>query len=346
MAYVDRAQLNGLAIAVFRPNEDEPLTNPDLAALKIKTKTGDLTADKIDDTTGIFERFRATENIGIPKRYRDTETVVSMGVKALRRALDGRTDIDVIIVSSSIPGKVNLPEQMARELGLNPSIHREIGAACSGVPRGLYYLWENRKQLEGATVAFVASELYSPFLKPIDHTLFSDGAAAAVFQMGKDLKILHAQNDTLDAKEYENVIKMPVDRDLVAGRTDYIEEPVVPSDDGLFDQDGARVVGALRRHIAPKIREGTEKAGLVAREVGLVVPHQPSKIGLDVLSRSAPEFDFLKDNEQGNWSSGSVWKAFMMGIHKGEARSRMNIVLSGFGAGKWIFTSTTVVQLG
>jgi 3-oxoacyl-[acyl-carrier-protein] synthase III len=166
-----------------------------------------------------------------------------------------------------------------------------------------------------------------------------------VFEMGKDLEILHAQKGALEGKEYEGAIKMPINRELIKGRSDYIEERVAPSDSGFFEQKGDVVVGAIRRFIGPQIADAVSQAGLRIEDIAWVFPHQPSKIGLDVLSRSARDFNFFRDIEEGNWSSGSIPKALFRAIQERSINGRTNIVFGGFGAAEKIGTATAVLEL-
>src|SRR3989344_8307006 len=111
----------GISFGEYIP--DNPLTNDMIASWNIRKDNGELiTADGIENLLGIERRFIAGKD----------ETVLEMGLQASIEALGDERNIDAVIVSTSYPIGVNVSETIASSLGLSPSYHTDIHAACSG----------------------------------------------------------------------------------------------------------------------------------------------------------------------------------------------------------------------
>lgn len=349
MAVETRKRPSGISLGIYRPNRANPLKNSEIESWQVITPGGNvLTAEDIAKKTGVLLRYVATAY----------ETPLRMGLEAGQQALNGKNDADVVIVSSSYPTGVNLAEEVVKELGLRTKSFIEIGAACSGFARGLAHLYENHEQFNGKKVLFIATEKYHPKLvnlKDVDaakqdpslaQTIFSDGAAAMVFEYGTGLEVLYAQNNPLNYEEYEGAIRMPIDRGLI--RQPYIEEEVATSESGYFMQKGRTVIDAVRMHIPGLIAEVAEEAGLAVGATR-IIPHQGSRIILQVLARSLArsisEPNLSTRTEEGNWSSASIMKALMEDIEDGEVCGNDNVIFASFGAGKGLFASTVIARL-
>ena len=342
MAVEAKKRPQGISHNIYRPNEETPLTNEKIASWGLTTDSGKLlTAEGIKKRTGIERRYRASEG----------ETALAMALKVADPIARNRDEFIAVVVSSSFPEvypadpEKNLAQAVNQEMGLRAEICLEVGAACSGFVRGLYDIWRYREQFEGGKILFITSEKYSPYLRDIDHTLFCDGSVAIAFEYGKDLEVLYAQNNRLNDNAYKGIIKMPTKRDLV--RQPYVEEEVAPSPSGYFDQDGSAVVTAVKNHITKIITEVVDTAGLGYKDIARVVSHQGSEIIWRVLANELKPYGFkmIKDLEEGNWSSGSVLKAFLKAIDQGELGIDDLAVLAAFGAGKGLLASTAVIRL-
>lgn len=321
--------------AVYRPvgerMDGKPLTNQRIHSLRIdKGKGKILTAHKIWEATGIRERSVAAS----------FETPLFMGQMAAIEALNGSKDVDIVVVSSSYPTGINLSRTIINDLNLPAQYNMDVYAACSGFVRGLVYLKENEREFDGAKVLMVGTEKYSPTLHPLTNegikndpnmaaTIFSDGAAALYFQLGKDIKLLHAQSYPMDDK-LKNHIMMPIEADKLVHP--YIEENV-PNDCDFFYQRGPYVYRAVLDNIPGVIRDVVRGSGLRSRDIELAITHQASGRVMTGLSREVPEYQIYYDMEEGNWSSAAIIKALSRAISFGEVGVGDILALIGFGAG-------------
>jgi 3-oxoacyl-[acyl-carrier-protein] synthase-3 len=337
----------GVDFSIFLPSS--VLTNEEIQSWKVATPSGSLlTADSILQRTGVERRYVADE----------TTTPLSMGIAAATQVLNGRTDIDSVIVSSSFPTGANLADEIRKNLGLSADRVVEIGAACSGGVLGLLLAKEGEKTL------LVATEKYSCFLEDlrrgVEHdpalsqTIFSDGAIALCFEKGKDFKVLSSLNKHFP--EYAELICMPIQEELI--RHPYVGVPVPSAPSGKFEQKGRDVYIAVRNLVPDLIKESIDKAGLKQGDIKYVFPHQGSLHMVEALSRRLAELRFVLDIREGNFSSVSSLIAFAKGLEGRQMevfvggkiqeeyitlKKEDKVILAGFGAG--LFASIAVLEL-
>lgn len=320
------------------------LTNQEIELWKVNTQNGTLSASDIHSKLGIERRFVAGKD----------ETVLSMGVKAVNDALEGKKDVDVLITSSSFPTGVNLSDEIRKELSLSVDSLIEVGAACSGFTRSLAYLKENEERFRGQRVAIVSTEKFSDKVhdlknknsKPdlsLSQAIFSDGTYVMVFIFGREgLDVLSYSNYRFP-EQYKNQIRMPINEDLI--RHPYLQEPVA-NDCKEFEMDGKGVFKAVVKTIPGKILETVENSRLKPEDISLIIPHQASKRMLEGVEERLPQFQgrLFYDLENGNFSSASIPKAIKRAVDEGRLKKGDNAVLAGFGAG--LFVSIAVVRFG
>lgn len=333
----------GLPFGLYLPSD--ALTNGEIETWNVVTPGGHiLTAHGIEQRTGILRRYRTN----------NAEDSYAMGRKAALMALRHDIDtqpVDAVFVSTSYPTGVNLSETYSRSFGaLHPELSLDIYAACSGFTRGLYHLRKHEDQFLGKKILFVSTEHYSPTLEDIENegisadpslaqTIFSDGAAATIFRYGDNFNILGRPVKKKLPRELEDAIRMPIRKNLMIGN--YITEDV-PVSNGKFEQKGLDVYQAVRTYIPQIIREAIDKSGINPKDIKLIIPHQASIHVLEALVKKMPEYSFMFDIEDGNFSSASILKALMKAIHDKQILKGDNIVLAGFGAG--LFASVVVVE--
>ena len=338
--------LDDLPIGIYLP--EEFITNEEIEQWKIITKGGHpLTASNIKDRTGIERRYRAGPN----------ESVIDMGIKAAL-ATGNLDDVYAIFASTSYPIGKNVSHRIGYHLELHPMRNLDIHAACSGFVLGLTYMKEREKEFQGKKILFVATEEYSPTLADLRYggrktdpsmaqLIFSDGAFACTFESGKDIQVLGFENKTIKLSEtFENCIRMPIDPRLMIDP--FLAIPIPYPASGKFEQHGKSVIEGIISNVPDLNKRVVENAGLQAPAIKLVIPHQTSLQMFDNLSENMPEYPkhkFVRDLQDGNFSSGSILKAWARAIKEGRVQRGDTILLSGFGAGTDLYASSAVVQL-
>lgn len=320
--------------------------------LVVDTKGRHISAEGIIKRTGIKERYVASPR----------ETTLFMGEQAAKGALDGQKELYEVFFSSSYPVGINQARKLSVDLDLQIRGVLEIGAACSGFVRGLNFIKSRERRFLGQDVLFVSSEKYSDTvadlreINPEDEPsqaqlIFSDGATAVKFTYGKDFEILAGINHQVHSED----IKMPIDP--TKRISPYLCE-FVPYSTDYFRQNGAAVLRTVVREVPPVIDDVVRQAGLGSDDIKFIIPHQPSRHLLELLSQKSPEYTYIADIESGNFSSASIPKAWM-GIAQGDEMSAYRegkllvaqqyeinpgdkVVLAGFGAG--FFASVALVE--
>lgn len=328
------------------------LTNENVETWQVKNLSGELlTSEKILKRTGIERRYIANSS----------ETTRLMAREASRIALDGKTEVDAVIFSSSYPVGYNQGERLIQDLGIAADGSMEIGAACSGFSRGLAFIKEHDHLFYDKDILLVASEKYSNTcadLRTPDgnqdpsnaQLLFSDGAAALNFTYGKDIEVIAYKNFSLPSED----IRMPIDESKKAGN--YLSESI-PSSNDFFRQNGTSVLKTVARTIPSLVDEVVEEAHLKPEDIRFVFPHQPSRHVLHALSERSPQYTYLSDFQDGNFSSASIPMTLIKSIEGNAHRALKDgqelngnfrikkddiVVMAGFGAG--FFASLVVVK--
>lgn len=321
------------------------ITNDEIEGWGIETRTGLLTAQAVHDKLGISRRFVAS----------DFETTSFMAAEASKKALNGRKDIDAVFVTSSHPMGFNLAIQLAQDMELNPEYVLEVGGARSGFAYLLTHIKKFEKYFKGKNMLIASSEDYHPFLVDLQNnpkiekdpslakTIFSSGARALLLKYGKGLEVLSYHNRQLYPRESQS-LRMEVNDRLIRGP--YLKVPIPRSESGKFEQDGKGVLKAIARVVPNATRLAVAKAGLRPTDIKLLLPHQPSKPGLDILEEHLPEYQgkIYRNTGDGNFSSASIPKALIEAMALGLVQDGDIVVFQGFGAG--FMASVVVVRIG
>lgn len=320
------------------------LTNEEIASWGITiNKEGQpvkyLQASDIFKKTGVLRRHIALDN----------ETVVNMGAAAARQILVEGEHVDFVYFSTSHPNGEDNALSLIDMLNPKPQWYMNIHAACSGFTFTLADIASDLGFFEGKSILVVASEIYSrtvPNLREerdpaFSQTIFSDGATAFKFVLGKDLKILSSKNYQFP-EEVSNSIQMAADPELIVEPA--ISIPVPKSADGKFRMNGPVVYEVVTTALPALVEETVKEASLQSQDISLLIPHQGSRHMVEGLAKRMPSFTFIKDLEDGNFSSASIPKALLTATQEGRIKSKDRLVLAGFGAG--LFASVCVVQLG
>lgn len=291
-----------------------------------------LPAGWVERTTGVSER-----------RYATHETSVSMGAAAARMALARAAltaaDLDAIVCASTAPQQA-IPCTAAllqRELSApdGGSACFDVNATCLSflvalqiaahlVTGGLY-----------RRVLIVSSELASRSLNPQEWesaVLFGDSAAAAV--------ITPAAAAEASAIWHSQVVTYSSGADLTSlvggGTLHHPNDPLTTPLMNTFHMDGPAVFKKATRLLGPFLENFFAQLGWTRSQVNLVVPHQASRHGVELLTARLgfqPEQVFLNLPTRGNCISASIPLALSEAYDAGRLRRDDRVVLVGSGAG-------------
>lgn len=291
-----------------------------------------LPAGWVERTTGVSER-----------RYATHETSVSMGAAAARMALARAAltaaDLDAIVCASTAPQQA-IPCTAAllqRELSApdGGSACFDVNATCLSflvalqiaahlVTGGLY-----------RRVLIVSSELASRSLNPQEWesaVLFGDSAAAAV--------ITPAAAEEASAIWHSQVVTYSSGADLTSlvggGTLHHPNDPLTTPVMNTFHMDGPAVFKKATRLLGPFLENFFAQLGWTRSQVNLVVPHQASRHGVELLTARLgfqPEQVFLNLPTRGNCISASIPLALSEAYDAGRLRREDRVVLVGSGAG-------------
>ncbi len=285
----------------------------------------------IEKRTGIRER-----------RWVNGESNSFMAAQAAREAITSAdlrlTDIDLIINASGTQ------EQAIPDGG--PLLQRELGLGDSGVPSfsihatclsflmaldvASTFILSNRYQ----RILISSSDISSPginFNEPESATLLGDGAAAVVLTPSFSVeasKIKTAHFETYGRGADLTVIKG-------GGTKNHPNQPHTKPEDNLFCMRGPQLLMMLRQYgpgFLERLRPGLSR-GL--GNIKLVVPHQASKLGLQVLSYFGwPDEQIVVTlGTLGNCVAASIPMALYEVVKQGRVQRGDEILLLGTGAG-------------
>lgn len=271
-----------------------------------------VTAEQLDQRLGLAPGTALSRN-GVQTRYfvNESETASAMSESAIRRALEASGmavgDLDAILFSgvmSEQPMPCTAVLIHKRLGGRNEGVTCfDINASCGGFLKGLEIAAAGIQCGLWTRVAVAAAELASKGLRwddPDTCTLFGDGAAAAVLgPAGGTEGIVRVRSATWSEGAALST--------MVAGGSRYnMRTPPPDPDDYLFAMQGRGLLRLIQTHFSSFLDP------LLSPEVGLIVPHQASAVGLAFLRKHlaaregpAPEvIDILR--ETGNQVSVSV----------------------------------------
>lgn len=228
----------------------------------------------------------------VTRRWADRdETNSFMAAEAAREALAdaGLAPGDVALIVNASGSQ----EQAVPDGG--PLVQRQLGLGESGIPTFTLHStclsFMNALDVCGALIAagryanalIVTSEKPSTSLNPDDiesACLFGDAATAVVLAAtpdGEASAITHARFETYGEGA-------DLTRVLGGGTKHHPNDPDTRPEDNLFEMDGRRIM-TLATRLIPGFLERVDPPLLVGEGVEWVVPHQPSRLALQVLTR-------------------------------------------------------------
>ncbi len=302
-----------------------------------------VTSAEIEQKMGFPENW-AYERSGVKeRRFVTTETCSFLGAKSLQKALESANlkyeDLDAIVGAS---GSFDHPIPYNSCL-----IQREMGQEESGTPCWdvdstclsfvtamdiVSYLIEAGKY---KTVAIVTSEIASKsinYKEKESATLLGDGSAAVILT-----KATEDEKSAIIASEMETFSKGAF-HTAVLGGGNYIhpnDENAKP-EDFTFHMEGRAILEMAFEKIPAFMNKLFKSAKMRPQDLDLFVPHQASKVALD-MGKNAFGFtdkQFVNNIENhGNCIAASIPMALCDAIEQGRAKRGDKICLMGTAAG-------------
>ena len=282
---------------------DKIVTNDDLS------KTLDTSDEWISERTGIRQR-----HIG--------GTTTELGALAGRRAMEdakvGPEDIDFVLLATTTPDRMapSTAALIQAELGLTcPAL--DVNAACAGFP---YAVRVAQGLIETGTkrILLIGAETLSRWVDWTDRNvavLLADGAGATV------LEYSDTDNDILS---------------FVLGASG-VDADLLTCDHGSsFFMDGKEVFRRAVRVVVDSASEAIEKAGIEAKDISLMIPHQAN---IRIIQAASERLGIPMENavitldRYGNTSSASIPMAFWHARDEGRVKKGEYALMTGFGAG-------------
>jgi 3-oxoacyl-[acyl-carrier-protein] synthase-3 len=259
-----------------------------------------------------------------------------MAAEAARKALGDGPPPDLILNASTTPRQV-IPDTsvfIEAELGLEGVASHSIHGTCLSFLVAMHTAGAMIAARAYRRILVVSSEIGSvarDYTEPESSVLLGDGAAAAVVEptpAGEGSKLLGYVAATFP--------RFSGFAELRGGGVHRLPNgPDSLPTDTLFHMNGTRLFRAAMINIPPMIDRLLSQSGLAASDIDLVVPHQPSKPGLELLTRWGFPPERVVDiiAEYGNCIAASMPMALATAHADGRLRRGARVLLIGTGAG-------------
>lgn len=275
----------------------------------------DTSDEWITEMTGIKERRFAED---------DMETS-DMAVLAAKEALAdsgvAKEDIDLVIVATStgdhrFPSVANMVQD---RLGLRNVPSMDQLAACTGF---IYSMVTASQFIEAGTYKNVLVVGVDKLSKITD---FTDRSTAVLFGDGAGAAVIGEVDEGFGIKSFELGSKG-------SGGPYLYDNP----ESGYLHMNGREVFKFAVRQMGESSVNVTEKAGLDADDIDMLVPHQAN---IRIMDAARERMDMPKDrmsstiDKYGNTSAASIPLSIHHELKNGRIKSGDNLVLVGFGGG-------------
>ena len=290
------------------------------------SRTMDTSDAWIQQRTGIRERRIAAEG----------EFTSHLAIKAAQRALDNSgakaSDLDLIVLATATPDET-FPATATRvqaALGMTRGSAFDVQAVCAGFVYGVSVADSLIKNGMASNALVIGAETFSRILDWNDRgtcVLFGDGAGAVLLKAGQgegtaqDRGILaHALHS--DGRQHDILY---VDGGPSSTRTT-----------GLLRMEGKEVFKHAVINMAAVVGEVLDKAGLTAKDIDWLVPHQANKRIIDGTGRKLglpPERVVVTVDKHANTSAASIPLALETAVGDGRIKRGDLLLLEGIGGG-------------
>jgi 3-oxoacyl-[acyl-carrier-protein] synthase-3 len=302
-----------------------------------------VTGAEVDARLGISEG-KSEQMTGIAeRRYVSHETASEMGAFALMAALERARiryeDIDAIICASgtteqALPSTSALIQRALKRPDVNIPCF-DVNSTCLSFVTAFDLASSLLATDRYRTIAIVSTEIASVGLNPNQHeayALFGDGAAAALVQQpsaGEGSGVIHAAMKTYSEGAGHCRIE--------GGGTRFHPKNERPdSEKFLFCMDGRKVFRLVLETIPEFFNEAMTASGLTMDDIHLVIPHQASGNGMELVRRklgipTEKYMDILA--QHGNMIAASIPLALHLALEQGRIRRGDKVMLLGTSAG-------------
>ena len=296
------------------------VTNDELAK---KMETSD---EWIQQRTGIKQRHIAA----------DGEFTSHLAIKAAERALAhaglSGSDLDLIVLATATPDETfpATATVVQKALGMTRGAAFDLQAVCAGFVYGVSVADSLTKNGLAGTALVIGAETFSRILDWDDRgtcVLFGDGAGAIILK-GEQGKGTSADRGVLanalhsDGRQHDILY---VDGGPSSTRTT-----------GFLRMEGKEVFKHAVVNMAAVVGEVLGKAGLEAKDVDWLVPHQANKRIIDGTGRKlglAPERVVITVDRHANTSAASIPLALDTAVKDGRIKKGDLTLLEGIGGG-------------
>jgi 3-oxoacyl-[acyl-carrier-protein] synthase-3 len=286
--------------------------------------------------------------VGVNKRHvaDDNETATDLAIAAAKNLFNqqgiAKESIDYLLFCTQSPDYF-LPASaciIQNKLGLSKNIGAlDFNQGCSGFIYGLSLSKGLISAGIASNVLLLTAETYNKRLHPKDkgnRTIFGDAASATLISTKGFVEIGEFCLGT-DGAGAENLIiktgnaRYPEKSGIV--EFDENNNPVSP--DYIF-MNGSEIFSFTLTEVPPLVKNIIEKNKIGKDEIDIFIFHQANKYMLDFL-RKKLKIDENKFytylSEVGNTVSSTIPIAMYEALKDGSLRSRMNVLLAGFGVG-------------
>jgi 3-oxoacyl-[acyl-carrier-protein] synthase-3 len=296
------------------------VTNDELA------KTMETSDEWIQQRTGIKQRHIAA----------DGEFTSHLAVKAAERALAhagiSGADLDLIVLATATPDETfpATATVVQKALGMHKGAAFDLQAVCAGFVYGVSVADSMIKNGLAGTALVIGAETFSRILDWNDRgtcVLFGDGAGAIVLK-GETGKGTSADRGILanalhsDGRQHDILY---VDGGPSSTRTT-----------GFLRMEGKEVFKHAVVNMAAVVGEVLGKAGLEAKDIDWLVPHQANKRIIDSTGRKLglpPEKVVVTVDKHANTSAASIPLALDTAVKDGRIKKGDLALLEGIGGG-------------
>ncbi|MBP6770102.1 MAG: ketoacyl-ACP synthase III [Reyranella sp.] len=290
------------------------------------SKSVETTDEWIRHRTGICQRHIAAEG----------EYTSHLAIKASQRALDhaGITaaDLDLIVLATATPDQT-FPATATRvqaALGMTKGAAFDVQAVCAGFVYGVSVADSLIRSGLASTALVIGAETFSRILDWEDRgtcVLFGDGAGAIV---------LRGERGT-GASSDRGILANALHSDGRHHDILYVDGgPSSTRTTGFLRMEGKEVFKHAVVNMAAVVGEVLEKAGLEAKDIDWLVPHQANKRIIDGTGRKLglpPERVVMTVDKHANTSAASIPLALDVAVKDGRIKKGDLLLLEGIGGG-------------
>jgi 3-oxoacyl-[acyl-carrier-protein] synthase-3 len=275
-------------------------------------------------------------NIGIEKRHwcKNGEKASDLGANALKQVLDGKDDLDALIVSTisqdvMTPATACIIQSLVTPGKLYPAF--DLTAACGGF---VFAIDQGRRMIQTGMnkVACVATETRSYYLNKKDRRtvmLFGDGAGAVTLAPCEEGETGIFYSKTISDGRYWNSIVVPG-----AGSEAMAETGEAKCHIEMRDAQG--IFESAIKEMSNLITDALTQTGLSKEDIGTFIFHQASR---NIVNAAAKNLEISEDqyivnfDQVGNMTSASVAVLLDQAVKDSKIKKGDNVCIIATGGG-------------